>query len=62
MQILQYYKAAKYNHPIQTKNNGIIFVVKILAREFYIHVLILIFSKWTPRYHGNGQALASKNL
>ena len=34
MQILQYYKAAMYNHPIQTTNNGIIFVVQILEREF----------------------------
>ena len=62
VQILQYYKAAMYSHPIHAKNNGTIFVFQILAREFYMHVLILIFSKWTPRYHGNGRALASKNL
>ena len=42
------YKAAMYSHPIQTKSNGIIFVVEILVRE------VLIFSKWNPRYHGNG--------
>ena len=55
-------KAAMYNHPIHTKINGIIFVFQFLSREFYMHVLILIFSKWTPRYHGNGRALAFKNL
>ena len=45
-------------------NDGIIFVVQILAREFYMHVLILIHvvSKLNPRYHGNGPTLASKNL
>ena len=46
--------AAMYSHPMQRKNNGIIFVVQILAGEFYMHVLILIFSNWTPRYHENG--------
>ena len=59
---LQSNKAAMYSHPIQTKNNGIIFIVQILAREFYMHVLILIFSKWNTRYHGNGRTLASRNL
>ena len=62
VQILQSYKAAMCSHPIQTKNNGIIFVVQILARELYIHVLRLIFSKWNPRYYGNGRTFASKNL
>ena len=54
---------SSYVYPPHTykKNNEIMFVVQILAREFYMHVLILIFSKWTPRYHGNGRALASKN-
>ena len=59
-QILQSYKAVMYSHPIQTKANGIIFVVQILAREFYMPVLILIFSKWNPRYNGNGRTLALK--
>ena len=56
------YKAALYSHPIQTKKNGIIFVVHILAREFYMHVLIFIqvFPKLNPRYHGNGPKSASK--
>ena len=27
-----------------------------------MQVLILIFSKWNQRYHGNGWTLASKNL
>ena len=32
-----------YIHPIQAKSNGIILVVQFLVRDFYMHVLILIF-------------------
>ena len=59
---LQSYKATIYSYPTQTKENGIILFVQILAPELYMYVLILIFSKWTPCYYGNGRTLASKNL
>ena len=58
VQILQSYDATLYCHPIQTKNNVIIFVVQILPRELYMHDLI--FSNWTLRYHGNGRTFAFK--
>ena len=49
-----------YGYPIEMKKNRIICVAQFLSSEFYMHVLMLIFSKWNPLYHGNGRTLAFK--